>query len=343
MKTAKNLSLKRLIVVFVLVMVMAMPMFTFAYDNGGRLLASDQDMYNSLQLEGLYTRVLTHREEGIDIRGIIPVIPSHFIGHEHLNASIEEAVRQITHEARRVRARAVRFNHEVHQSEGIASIVIYANISSSINRTLVRSVNFNKFSGHIITANEASGVDIVSLARLVISERVRRDPARYYAAMSIDLDDQSFIMTPEGVVFLFDEFQLSTIQSGITSIFLNNENIRTAVVYSGQYHMLQDSYSLQMIPLRFILEQQPGYRVEYFAGDQGIEVQVWRDGQLVIKLRPGFNEYELHGMHIRSLEGTPQMLNGVVYVPITFFNQIFPLTTYSIDLMGTIAFLSYLG
>jgi len=347
--TRKKLDFKRFILVLVMILAVAMPVVAFAQNEIGRefvedrgYISQDQSMF-TLPQEEFMVMALTRRDEGVDIRGLVPIVPSHFMGQEYLNANIEAVVSRMIVEARRVRARSVHFSHEIHQTESTVSVVIYANIATSINRTMVRSINFNRATGYMINANEAAGMDIISLARLIISERVRRDPARYYAAMSVDMNRQAFIMTTEGVVFLFDEFQLSTTQSGISSIFLSRQNIRTAIVRNDQYHMRQDHYNLQMIPLRYVLDQQPGYRVEYFSEPQGMVVYVWRDDQVITRLRPGSNEYELHGNIIRSIEGTPQIANGAVYVPITFFDQILPLTVYSIDARGTIIFLSYLG
>lgn len=267
--------------------------------------------------------------------------------HTMVDERINGVVSEMINEARRVRARSITFHYEVYQTDTVVSVVIHATVSSVISRTLVRSVNFD-FWGNILTVNEAMGLDAISLAERILSDKIRRDPARYYAALSASLHNQAFFITHQGLVLVFDEFQLSTTRSGIETISLLYDNIREAVVNSDQHHRSQDGYNLLMIPLRFVLEDQLRYRVDYFQEyhgpeEDGMRVDVWRNNHLVIFMRPGINEYHVMGMMQRSLEAAPEIINGSVYVPITFFDQILPLTTYSIDSFGTITFLSYVG
>ena len=298
-------------------------------------------------------RALTRREQGMDIRGFIPVVYDVFgLSHLHIDAHIEDAVTQMIDEARSARARSITFSHYVYQTEVVVSVVIYATVSSVISRTFVQSVNFDPVDGLILTVNEAMGMDALSLAERVLSERIRRDPARYYAALSVSLDDPAFYMTTDKLVLLFNEFQLSTTRGGVDSIVLMHDNIRHAVVASGSYYFRQGGYHLQMVPLRDILERQLRYHVSYFRGQYGMstyvmQVNVRRGPQTIISMRPHFNEYTVFGMgtmqRTLSLEAAPEIRNGAVYVPITFFNQVLPLTTYSVDTFGTITFLSYVG
>ena len=292
----------------------------------------------------LYERQLTRREEGMDLLGYIPVIGTDFAAHQQINDHIDTAVTHMISEARRVRARSIRFTYQLYtnQTNNVVSVVIYAEVSSVISRQMVQSVNFDITSGRTVSANEAMGVDIVSLGERVLAERIRNNPARYYAAMSVSLHGQSFFRTDNGLVFLFDEFQLSTTRSGIGQIELFDSNIHWATLSPGQYHMHEGGYNLKMIPLRTVLERQLGYRVEYRWSEwDEMRVEVWHDGRLIIEMQPGFNEYRVMGIMHRSLEAAPMNVNGTVYVPITFFDQILPLTTYSIDSFNSVTFLAY--
>ena len=292
----------------------------------------------------LYERPLTRREVGMDILGYIPVIGQDFAAHEAINEHIDTAVTHMIGEARRARARSIRFTHQIYtnRTNNIVSVVIYADVGSVISRQLVQSVNFDLTSGRVVRANDAMGMDIVSIAERILAERIRSNPARYYAAMSVNLGGQSFFRTEDELVFIFDEFQLSTARNGIGQIALSSNNIRQAVVSPGQYHMHEGGYNLKMIPLRAVLEHQLGYHVEYRElYDDEVRVEVWHGSRLIVEMTPGVNEYRLNGMMQRALETAPVIVNGRIYVPITFFDQILPLTTYSIDSFETVTFVSY--
>jgi len=292
----------------------------------------------------LSQRPLTRREEGMDILGYVPDVPTSFPAHHHINSQINDAVTQMISEARHMRARSIRFTHEhyTNHANNVVSIVIYAEVSSVVSRTLVRSVNFDMSSGWPLTANEAMEMeDVVSLGERILAERVRRDPARYYAARSVNLNSRAFYVTNDGIVFLFDEFQLSSASNGVQSIELRGSNIRRAMVSPLEYHHMEGGYNLLMMPLRNIVEDQLGYYIAYNWDAIGMRIEVWNHTRVIIEMRTYFNEYEVIGMLQRSLESAPSNVDGVIYVPITFFNEILPFTTYSIDPFGMVTFLSY--
>lgn len=283
------------------------------------------------------------RVEGMDVLGNIPFVNESFgAAYYQINEYIADAIAHLTSEARRVRARSITFDYEVHPTDDLVSVVIYATVSSVISRTLVQSVNFSPFSGNVFTVNEFMRRDILSLAERILAEKIRSNPARYYAALSAPLDGQAFYLTDDSLVLLFDEFRLTTARGGVDHVELVLMHIRDTDLRRGQYRS-EGAYNLRMIPLRHVLEGL-GYRVSYyFYNDEIMRVEVWHDSRLIIKMRPYFNEYEVVGTLQRSLESAPEINANAVYVPITFFDQILPLTTYNIDEFGNIMFLAYLG
>jgi hypothetical protein len=288
----------------------------------------------------LSERALTRRHEGLDIRGVIPVITPLFgPSYASINETIEEVVSHLIRDARQVRARTVTFHHEVYDTEDLVSVLVYATVSALVSRTWVRSINFNPESGEFLTINEAMGLDIIPLADRILTELTRRDVGRFYAALSISLEEQSFYLTDEKLVFLFDEFQLSTEAEGVTVIELTLANIRSTTISEEDYRVRDDIYNLQMIPIRHVLERL-GYRVIFVSETRTVEIS--RRSQLLIAFRNDANDYHITGVQQRSLEAAPLIENGVTYVPITFFDQIMPLATYSIDAEGNITFLVYL-
>jgi len=177
---------------------------------------------------------------------------------------------------------------------------------------------------------------------------IRRNPERYYAALRGPMIPQAFFKNATHLVLLFDEFQLSTFAGGISRIELERENIHIFTVAPHVYHTNRSSdYNVKMMPLRHILEVELGYTLRWSPDPigGGIHIRVFRNDQIVVEMSTDANHYRVHGVgaQIRSLEAPPQLAdNGTIYVPITFFDQILSMTTYSIDALGNITFLAYI-
>ncbi|MCL2048247.1 MAG: copper amine oxidase N-terminal domain-containing protein [Defluviitaleaceae bacterium] len=290
----------------------------------------------------LSERPLTRRQEGLGIRGTIPVISNEFVEAAFLNEHIEDVVNSLIAEARRLRARAISFSYEYHPNatNDVISLVIFADVVTTLPHTLARSVNFCGTDGSFLTVNEAVGMDIIPLAERLLEEKIRSNPERYFAALTAPFSAQTFYLSNNVLVILFDGFRLSTRVGEVDFIELNLDNISTAVLSAADYRT-DGPYGLKMIPLYFTLKHHLGYDV--FWCDFTRVATVSRNEQSIIELRPDDNDYIVLGTQRRSLEAPPQIIDESMYVPITFFDQVLPLTTYTIALDGSITFLSYLG
>jgi hypothetical protein len=102
----------------------------------------------------------------------------------------------------------------------------------------------------------------------------------------------------------------------------------------------ENGYSLKMVPIRSILNQFGGFE---FAWDAENTAATITRGDMHIIIRPEINEFVIDGITIRQLESAPLLVEGQIFVPITFFDQVLPTTTYTIDNDGSIMFLSYLS
>ena len=288
-------------------------------------------------------RPLTRRQEGLDIRGLRPIICNSFNSAQSINTYIgDDIIPSLIMEARRLRARAISFRYEYRPTNDIVSIVIFADVATALPHTLVRSVSFCTFHGDILSMNQAAGMEITSLLERVLAEKIRSNPERYYAALAAPIAEQAFYLTQDRLVVLFDGFRLSTRIGEVETIELNLQNILTVVLETEDYRE-DGPYGLKMIPLREMLVYQLGYQLQWDEFDRRATVR--RNDRNIIELRDGDNEYIILGTQRRSLEVAPQMLgDGVyhnMYVPITFFDQILPLTVYTIEPDGRITFLAY--
>jgi len=289
----------------------------------------------------MYTVVtLNERRQGLDIRGNVPEISENFgQAHEALNDRIDSIVDTLIEGTRRIRARSVNFDYKIEHTSELISIVISANARAVTDRTTVMSLNFNH-RGEIVPLAQAMGMNIAPLAEGKIAEMIRQDPATYNAAFSAPPTGQAFYMTNTHLVLLFDEFQLSSIPGGTSSIQFEIANIKSHFLPQGSYRMSTGRYAIRLIPLRTVLVGL-GYSVRWEAPAR--EAVVSLNGETVIVLRPNENNYQLHGVLQRSLESAPIMFGSSMYVPISFFDQILQLTAFTIHPNGSITFISYLG
>ena len=285
-------------------------------------------------------RELPARQMGLNIVGDMPMLTSEFgTSYTLINQRINDITNELISEARRVRARSITFSYERIISPDMVSILIRASVSSVIYRTLVRSVNFCPHTGAFLTIRDAGDFDIVPLASRILEERMRRSPENFYAASSVSLDSQAFFANCYSITILFDEFQLSSMVSGVFSLELRYDNIRTVTISPDQLLPNDNIYNLMMVPLGYVTEglgyaarRRPGGANIFFASGSDIRLLAW--------LYQGINEYHTQDMTM-SLEAPPHNRDGRIYVPITFFNHILPLTIYNIDAFGNITFLAY--
>jgi len=291
-------------------------------------------------------RDLPSRQQGLNIEGLIPWMLPEFESYYPINERITEVMELIISDARRVRARSVTFDYEIYPTSDMVSILIKASVSSVISRTMVRSINFCPHTGEFLTARDVFYVDIIPLAETKLAVEIRRSPEHFYLAQSILLDNQAFFVTDYGITILFDEFQLSSMVSGVFSLELLFDNIQIATVSLDELLSNDHAYNIPMVPLRSV-GMQLGYDVRWVNRRAEVSV-IAEDGEreLLIWAYPGVNEYHMPGQaRPLVLEAAPErrLGTGQIYVPITFFEQILPLSVYNRDSYGNITFLAYLG
>jgi len=317
-------------------MIMVIAVHAFDEDRSSSSVpAWRQDMY--------IAHHLNERQQGLDITGEIPELLEDFGPmYAMLNSEIISAKNSLIEGTRRIRARSIDFEYEIFYTNEVVSLVIIATTRAVTGRTSVTSVNFDPRTGELVTLIDAVGMDITPLAEGKIADMIRQNPATYYAAFTAPPTGQAFYLTNHSLVLLFDEFQLSSAPDSTRLIELVLENIKVFTVSHYNYRISQDRYEIKMMPLRQILENM-GY-----CGDEDIywncsdeKAIIMRNGNAVITLTAGENNFQINGVMQRSLEAAPELKNGRMYVPISFFDQILGLTAYNIDEQGNITFMTY--
>jgi hypothetical protein len=291
----------------------------------------------------LGNRRLPRRVDRVTIEDPVPVVLASFgRGHTAINDAITAATDDMIAEASRASARRITFSYQMHYSRGVVSIVIFGNMATARPRTIVRSVNFASADGTILTVDQAMGVNMTALTARILYERIRMSPEVYYAALQASLDGQAFYIGGSRLVLLFDEFRLSTRAMGVQSIPLLLNNVRSVPL--EDYHITADGYNLIMVPLRHVAEGL-GYAVVHDSSTR--TTRVMHGSRIIVELSVGVNNYILQGGTIeRRLEAAPILIrdgaDSNTFVPISFFDQIMPLSAYSICDAGIITFVSYL-
>lgn len=296
-------------------------------------------------------RVPTRRVNHITLRGVFPnVLPSFGETYAEINESISLAATDLIDGALRLRARTITFSYDVHDTvyneTEIVSIVMYASVAAVTTRIAVRTINFNAATGELLTLACVMGENFAPLPMRILTEWTRENPEHFYSAINAPLS--AFYITDTQLVFLFDEFQISTEAGRPGQLGMNLDNIiRLNPIPPDQYRILANIYNLKMVPIRPIMEQL-GFDAVW--EQRQARVMIWwdrysrGDDSLMMEINVNVNRYGWRGVPARALEAPPMIdtVNGRVLIPITFFDQIMPRTTYYVDENGYLHFLAYM-
>ena len=283
-----------------------------------------------------YNEIAT-REEGLEMEGRIPILNSNAGSVQSaINAEIEQAIDTKVSRAREGRARILAFDYQTYFSTPYMSIILKSTATAASSKTEVMSINFNTNTGALVSASDIIGPYVVQLANRLLSEMIRRNPENFNPAFVGMQQDQAFSITNREITFWFNEFQLAPGFEGIVSLSLRLNNIQTVILSVDDLHT-RSAFNLKMIPLHIIVDL--GYTLTW-DGDTN-RASIYQNGELIIELTPGHNDYVWEQRFTRSLEVAPELIVDRTYVPISFFDQILNLIAYSIDDCGNITFASY--
>ena len=279
------------------------------------------------------------REEGLELLGRIPALTRHSGAlRSKINAEIDQVIAYKTANARESRARILAFSYETCFSYPYMSIILKSTATSASSKTELASVNFNVSTGELIDAVDVVGLHVIQLTDQLLMEMIRRNPERYNPSFAGMREGQAFSITDSEIVFWFNEFQLAPGFEGIVPLTLRLDDIKEVTLNYYEFHTRQN-FNLKMIPLRVV--RYLGYTLSWIPEKDRITLH--HNGELVIELTPGVNNYVREKRFTRSLEAAPEIIDGTTYVPISFFDQILSLVAFSIDKQGNITFASYSG
>jgi len=291
-------------------------------------------------------RRLSGREEGLEIRGEVPLVQYSGNLSTVLNRQINETVNQKIAAAKENRARRIDFDWKSYSSDGINSILIRTTITTTVSRDEVNSFNYTLDGARLVGVNDILGTNGLQIASKVISQRIRSEPERFYANFTGVRDTDAFFVSNGQLFFLFDAFRIAPGSAGIIDEFslrISNVSHSRPMRRNADYWIDNTNYNLKMVSLRAV-SGELGYTIGWDPASRAVTV---RRGDVTVSLRNGQNVYTIARPgapnQTRSLEAAPRIRNGVTYVPISFFDQILDLVAFNVESNGDIIFTTYLG
>jgi len=286
----------------------------------------------------IFTLPYEFREEGLDIKGVIPAVSERFgVASKALNERITEVIETKIASAKETKARSIHFSFELYVSRRAVSIIVLSTVTSASSKMEAVSINFNPSGGAKVTLSEAVGYDITPLAKKLLNEMMLRSPERFINPLEQLSKSQAFYLTRDRLILVFDEFQLTKSSEGLTRFEIFLGRVEFVEVSKADYYEWTE-YMVKMIPLRQVCVDL-GYEIFWQNAER--RVDLLQNESIFMSLFLGLNSYAANANKHRTLEAAPVMRGGIVYVPISFFDQILTLVTYSIDEESNITFYSY--
>lgn len=290
-------------------------------------------------------RTPTRRMYGIALRGEFPnILPAFGAAYQELNEHISGAATALIESAQGLRARSITFSYEVFAAHDVVSVVMYAALETNDMRELLASVNFDLYTGELLSIADVMGEAFPVLAERMLAEWTRANPARFYNPLTAPLD--AFYVADDKVVLLFDEFQIRSEEGSLRrKEFLFEHLIQVRPILPIEYRPRPDIFNLKMVPVVDIARYMGYYAA--FSQVTG-RARIWSDETrttVISDLTPALNQYfwgsGAQRTRIMELESPPYVHDGVLLVPITFFDRIIPRTAYFVDEHDHIHFLAY--
>lgn len=326
--------------IVIAVMVCVMLLLSAWADRPYRLLTYGADLVESTPFwpcDMLTYEALDTREEGLELDGRIPLLTNEAGNVQaRINTVIDQAIAGKIADARESRVRSLTFEFEYYFSAPYMSIILKSTATSASSKTEVVSINFNTNTGRLIRAEDVVGPHVVQLADRLLVEMIRRDPVRYNPSFTGMREDQPFSITDREIAFWFNEFQLASGFEGLVPLTLRLNDIKEITLAREDYR-IQGGFNLKMVPVRVV--EALGYDITWH--EDTMRTSVYHNGELVIKITPGVNNYVREDRFTRSLEAAPDLRDYTTYVPISFFDQILSLVAFSVDEHDNITFASY--
>lgn len=288
-------------------------------------------------------KVLNETKNKIEITGNLPGI--NIAEDPNLQKEVNDYLDNIftnsISNAQRSNSSELKIDYVYAVEDGIYSIAITSTTNNGITRERINSVNFDVAFGKVLSINDMLGYNGVDLANKYLEQEVIKNPENFKTSFP-EIDNTTDFFLSEGKLYLlFDQNRISNKMISVKdNLYLKIDNVIDVVLNKNEYKT-QEDFGLKLVPIRLVAEEL-GYQVTW--NDETRSVITEKD-EFLTTITIGKNSYD-NGMKSRSLNSTrelespPKFIDGVVYVPISFFGSILE-ETYYITSNGKIIISTY--
>ena len=326
--------MKKIVFILTLMIISILPISLYA-NHFQSLPTQTEASFSGVRIE---ERVLEgERFGGFIVRGILPEIE----GSDELADEVERVFRQRVNGG----LGTARFSYNIVVSNRNVSIIILSETTAhgGSRASHVDTINFDRITLEPVSAqgNNLLGVNGFAVATDVVNNFIAQN-FRNMPRISMLNENSSFYVANGAVHFVFARYEIAPGSEGIQSVAVYLNNLYRYTLGVGDYEIDSLNHGVRMLPLRRVTEAL-GHRVSWNS-DNPLYINVIRangNGDEVVSIRLNQNAYMRAQDSIsRTLEAAPQMISGITYVPISFFETILGMH-YNISSDGTIELTFY--
>ncbi len=269
------------------------------------------------------------RENQTSVSGTKPQVTSNDISVKTINDKIDAIYKENTKNAAADRAKSIVFSYEVFESKGYLSIVITSKVLNATESQEADVVNFSTTDGSLITLNSVLGGKPIEVVNNYINKIIKAD-SKYDKEVTITEDSQ-FYLIDGNLLLVFDAYTLAQNQTKVIAMTVDLSKITSFKLSASDYYS-KDKFNIRMIPLRKTAEGLY-YDVSWIAPTKTFHAN---DENTTSSGSLDSNVYTVNNKKVR-LESKPELQNGTLYVPISYFTDVLGLS-YKIDSNGDVTF-----
>ncbi len=273
----------------------------------------------------------------LEMDGRLPIIDDK-ANDEKLAQALNDKIMEIHAEKLRIakknNIKKIEFDYDYKESNNCGTILFISKITALTTKEEITTINFDIETGEILTLYDFLGVNALQIVNRIVLDEMRKSPDRYNAEFDGVSNNQNFFIEDEDIVLVFNENEIAFAAEGIVKIRVNLNAVKNVVI--SDYRILKDYYELKMIPLREVCTGF-GYNVSWNLAAKSVVVT---RGDFTANITIDKNLYSKGKNAARSLESAPLLIDGVCFVPLSFFELMLD-ASYSFDEDENIIFSQY--
>lgn len=272
------------------------------------------------------TEQINTRENQTSVSGNKPLVSSASYSLKPVSTVIDNIYKDKIKTVATQRAKNIVFDYKVFDSNDYISILIISNIQNATQSQQINSVTFKKSNGQIVSLS-----DVLAGKPLAILENYINSKPDYTKNVSVTNDTSFYINSSNKPVLVFDSYALGQKQFRYEEIVIDLSNVISFSLSKSDYY-IKDKFNIRMVPLRKSSEGLY-FDVKWSPKTKTFTVT---DASTVASGNANSYDYTVNTKKV-ALESKPELTNGNLYVPISFYTDVLGLS-YKIDNTGDITF-----